>query len=137
MRAVVLKSPFSIRNTALQFFLDCHVLAFVPRLSELTSSKFFFLMVLGIFLSVIPCFSPWVHFSPPHFSNKHAKSTSFTELFIIGHYQETGLTNTMSIEEVTKVQISKSISHSCIVVTSLCWSVTCLGFLLHRCIFYF
>lgn len=63
--------------------------------------------------------------------------TSFTEVFIVGNYQETGLTNTVSIEEVTKVQISKSTSHSCIVVTRLCWSVTYLGFILHRCTFYF
>ena len=90
---------------------------------------FFFFMMPGICLSVIPCFSPWIPFSPPHFKKKHAKSTLFTEVFIVGHYQATGLTNTVSFEEVTKFQImSKSPSHNCIVAISLCWSVACLEF---------
>lgn len=111
--------------------------AFCSRLSGLTFT-FFFLMVAGIYLRVIPYYSPWIPASPPFFLNKHAQSTLFTEVFIVGHYQETALTNTVSIEEVTKVQIiSKRSSHSWIVVTSLCWSITCLGFILHRCTSYF
>ena len=87
-------------------------------------------MVPGICLSVIPCFSPLISFSPPHFFKK-AKSTLFTDVFIVGHYQATGLTNTVSFEEVTEFQImSKSPSHNCIIAISLCWSVTYLEFIL-------
>lgn len=84
------------------------------------------------FVLVYYCAFPLGFLSPLLiFKEKHTKSTLFTDVFIVGHYQATGLTNTVSFEEVTKFQImSSSPSHNCIVAVHLCWSVTCLEFIL-------
>lgn len=115
-------SPSTIRE---------HVTLSLNCLDSLLMCMFFFLVVPGIYLCEIPWFSTLRFLSVLIFKIS-TQSPLYLLKYLLLVTTRKWLTDTMNIEEVTKVQIiSESTSHSWIVVTNLCWSITFLGFILH------